>query len=113
MNALDRHRALLAAATPGPWTTKVPPRDKDGWQTGVRIIALGGNTAVYSNHQGGQFPFADAQLIAAAVNAHPLLLDLWTAALDVAAEQWATSNRAKLHLMERMRDILAKLETMQ
>lgn len=112
MNALDRHRALLAAATPGPWTTKVPPRDKDGWQTGVRIIALGGNTAVYSNHQGGQFPFADAQLIAAAVNAHPLLLDLWAAAKDFFDLNLATSPSLRDAREREVRDILAKLEAM-
>lgn len=105
MTALDRHRALLAAATPGPWATKKPPRDEQGWQTGVRIAAMGGSTAVYSNHQGGQFPFADAQLIAAAVNSHELLLDLWAAVkqrCDDASPTWAPE----------LRDIVAKLEAM-
>ena len=176
MNALDRHRALLAAATPGKWFNERrwlragthPPIDRsrptcaychlgdpqrvtpytekevregqvdggawhahlaeegDDWRNDPHRIESEDGQLVAGNfdyEEGGIVNQPDAKLIVAAVNAHPLLLDLWAAAkkLDDVMDR-----REKLPDMEfdklegemvetiqSVRDILAKLEAMQ
>jgi len=112
VTALDRHRALLAGMTGSRWVSEgagVYVDEAYEWTHGPTTVA---SCTSYGN----------ASLIAAAVNAHPLLLDLWAAAkkLDDVMDR-----REKLPDMEfdklegemvetiqSVRDILAKLEAM-
>lgn len=106
-NALDRHRALLAQATPGPWPVGflywtlrvVIKHDFDVWKH------MDGSDI--TDEESARCPSKeDAEFIAAAVNAHPLLLDLWEEVRRYRKGQWASKKAAKVD------DILAKLEAM-
>lgn len=68
-------RRLEAAATPGPWLTEKPPKDADGWATGVVVAATARGQALYATPPGGSFPESDRQLIAFLRNHTAALLD--------------------------------------
>lgn len=96
MTALDRHRALLAAASaPRPWYANEHGDIKTG----------DGDTVL---HQDSTLADPeDAALAAAAVNAYATFLDLWEEVRRYRKGQWASKKAAKVD------DILAKLEAMQ
>lgn len=96
---LEVLRALLAAATPAPWTRKKPANDADGWSMGVAVAGTPGRQTIYASPRGGSFPNADANLIVELRNLAPLLLDVVDAAIDVSlaprlSEQEAGALRA-------------------
>jgi len=98
VTALDRHRALLAGRTGSRWVNEgagVYVDEAYEWTHGPTTVA---SCTSYGN----------ASLVAAAVNLHPLLLDLWAAAKECSE---AVSDRSGGPI-DRMRDILAKLEAM-
>lgn len=104
MTALDRHRALLAKAlNKGSWKVRI----QDGeFTVGVPIEGWVHYYSVCEGCADSATGKANGKLIAAAVNAHPLLLDLWAAVkqrCDDASPTWAPE----------LRDIVAKLEAMQ
>jgi hypothetical protein len=69
-------KARAEAATPGPWTRDKPPRDEDGWVTGMLVAGTPGKNGIYANPPGGSFPSADANFIAAARTDTPRLIAL-------------------------------------
>ncbi|MHB8372236.1 MAG: hypothetical protein ACYDBI_05955 [Thermoplasmataceae archaeon] len=64
----------LTKATPGPWTTKKPGIDSDGWSKGVIIACVGRGQCVYGTPPGGSFPASDQDFIAHARTDIQLLL---------------------------------------
>lgn len=56
--------ARAAKATPGPWSTEKPPKDRDGWQLGTLVAAVARGQCVYAAPPGGSFPEADRRFIA-------------------------------------------------
>lgn len=74
---LEAIRKRCEKATPGPWTTERPkkPTNQDEFTKGVAICGFGGNTGVFADPPGGQFPWADAQFVAHAREDIPRLLD--------------------------------------
>jgi len=106
MTALDRHRALLAKAlNKGPWKIRIC----DGEFTiGIPIVGWGHYYSICEGSADSATGKANGKLIVEAVTAHPLLLDLWAAAKECSE---AVSDRSGGPI-DRMRDILAKLEAM-
>ena len=116
-NALDRHRALLAAATPGPFYVDADRPGPGGAVMHRNVIAVASGDAVMNKPT---LPvrrwYRDADLFAAAVNAHPLLLDLWAAAKDMhGAVQRLDPDTYKVadNYVIRIGAILAKLEKLK
>lgn len=81
MTDIKNLRALLAAATPGPWDVETQTEN---------LSMLWGGAIRYDEHVCSELSEQDASLIAAAVNALPALLDeveaLWRVA--DAARAW-------------------------
>lgn len=77
---LDRLEQLLAAATPRPWNYEW--NDRDDHEAGIDIMAAppNGRVALVELSHFGESTHADAELIAAAVNALPDLLAVVEAA---------------------------------
>lgn len=102
MTALDRHRALLAAAeAPLPWYANEHGDIKTG----------DGDTVLHQDSTLAEPQ--DAALAAAAVNSHPLLLDLWAAALDVMRDcHPSLESSCAPDVYAAFRGALAKLEAM-
>lgn len=102
MTAIDRHRALLAAASaPRPWYANEHGDIKTG----------DGDTVL---HQDSTLADPeDAALAAAAVNAHPLLLDLWAATKDFFDLNLTTSPPIRDARERDLRAVLAKLEELK
>jgi hypothetical protein len=61
---LSKLAALARASTPGPWTTEKPPKDTDGWATGVVVAATSHTGRIYADGGKGTRPWADAAYIA-------------------------------------------------
>ena len=83
-------------------------------EAGAAMTALDRHRALlaqylHSQERGGWATHHWNQVSKAAVEAHPFLLDLWAAALECSE---AVSDRSGGPI-DRMRDILAKLEAMQ
>ena len=69
-------RDLLAKATPGPWTITTEDDRRDGLNSRLLHAGRHGMLAIIrTEHQGGYFGSANAELIAALRNAAPDLLD--------------------------------------
>ena len=73
---LGKLKALIAKATPGPWTRQKPKRDSDGWSSGVAVAGTPGRQSIYASPPGGSYPSADCDLIVALRNKMKRLLPM-------------------------------------
>lgn len=96
-------RALVAKATPGPWTCFYKSK-YDEWHVGVPMAGSSMKWGIFDDGIRTDNPEADARLIVAAVNALPALLDRLEA-----AERDAELLRGALHTVM---DFAGRLRTM-
>lgn len=71
---LDELDRKAKAATPSEWTTTRPPIEAKGWAIGVMVAQVYGGQRIYGTPDGGTYPAADAEHIAA--SSPPVVLAL-------------------------------------
>ena len=70
-------KALLAAATPGPWTTQPLDRSRMDCETVLIAPSDSQRACLMAYHEGAFERVHDASLVAALRNNAPLLVELW------------------------------------
>lgn len=114
---IKRLEKLLDAATPGPWSYEW--NDRDDHEAGIDIMAAppNGRVALVELSHFGEPTRAEAELIAAAVNALPALLAVVEAAREVSTFRYCTKAVCDDYIWQRnkscLSEALAKLDEVQ